>query len=189
MDEKKYIIFDLDGTLVDSFTTVANACKRVFEKHASNSIPDSAFFENYRHKDMEQMFADLAVYANMDTAVFREEYDREYELDCLTGTTIIKRQLDTLKNAKFQGIGAIVITNKRQNLAEKVCQNLFSNNEIDVIIGRKDVTPIKPRHVLKERLLSLGIAPSQCLKYIGDSDVDRQSAEMLNIPYEQVQNK
>ena len=54
--------------------------------------------------------------------------------------------------------------------------------EIDVIIGRLDSSPIKPHGCLMP-LLSRGIMPSQCLRYYGDSEIDRQTAQLLNIDY------
>lgn len=76
-------------------------------------------------------------------------------------------------------MGIIVLTNKRQELAGQVCTRLFSKSKIDVIIGRLDATPIKPR----EKLRTKGITTDQCIKYYGDSETDRQTAQLLNVEY------
>jgi len=184
MKDKKYIIFDLDGTLVDSFPTVVNACKRVVEGYASVTIPSNEFFDNYHSKDMEQMFVELSKLLNISAEEFRKRYDAQYALDSLTSTTVISQQYLILNDAKARGIGIIVLTNKKQELAETVCRTILGDNAIDAIIGRKDTQPIKPRHVLIERFRELGINPKkQCLMYYGDSQSDYETAKLLNIEY------
>ena len=184
MKDKKYIIFDLDGTLVDSFPTVVNACKRVFGEYALSAMPADEVFENYRGSDMEQMFMNLSKRLNISTNEFRKKYDAQYALDCWSGTTIIHQQYEILKDAKAKGIGIIVLTNKRQELAETVCRTVFGENAIDAVIGRKDTVPIKPRHVIKDRFRQLGIcSESQCQMYYGDSQSDYETAKLLNVKY------
>ena len=186
MKDKKYIIFDLDGTLVDSFTTVVNACKRVVEEYAHTTIPSYEFFENYRNSDMEQMFIDLAKKTKMSQRVFRNYYDKKYSENFIVGTTPILKQHEILKMAKTNGIGIIVLTNKLQRLAEYVCNKLFPD-EIDIIIGREGTEPIKPRHVMHDRLQAHNIeAKKQCIIYYGDSIVDEKSAEILSVPFERI---
>ena len=190
MSDINYIIFDLDGTLIDSYATVVSAYKRVFEEHAPEAMPDNAFFERYRDKDLEQMFRLLAEMAQLSNEGFRAFYDQQYELESTQGTTIIKEAYETLRTAKGDGMGVIVITNKHQIIAEKVCKMLFAHDEIDIIIGRRDGIPIKPRHVIKDRLKMYGINPEKdCLKYYGDSESDRKTAELLNVKFINTKNK
>lgn len=184
MKDKQYIIFDLDGTLVDSFPTVVNACKCVLKEYAPFILSSEHFFDIYRDKDVERMFIDMAKISNLSLNEFRRKYDEQYALDYLSGTSIINKQFEILNDAKAKGIGIIVLTNKKQELAERVCENLFGHNGIDIIIGRKDTQPIKPRHVIIERLHDCGIKQlNQCIKYYGDSKSDLATAQLLRIEY------
>ena len=120
----------------------------------------------------------------MSVKDFRTSYDEQYALDCISGTKLIKQQYDRLKDAKEKGVGIIVLTNKHQCIAEQVCKTIFLKDEIDIIIGRKDAYPIKPRHVIIDRLCAYNITPQkQCLMYYGDSEIDNRCADLLCVPY------
>lgn len=187
MNNKQYIIFDFDGTLVDSRVTVIGACKRVFAKFAPDAMPDDNYFLSFRLTDMERQLSEMAKMAGMSKADFRINYDEQYVCDCISGTKPIKQQYDILKKAKQQGVGVIVLTNKQQSIAEQVCNKIFLKDEIDVIIGRKDAQPIKPQHAIIDKFRAYGIIPSkQCLMYYGDSVSDRMSADFLCVPYTEV---
>lgn len=184
MKNKDYIIFDLDGTLVDSYPTIINACERVLKEFAPSFLPSEQFFDTYRGKEIEQLFIDMAKISNLSLDEFRRKYDEQYAHDYLSGSSIINNQFKILTEAKAKGIGIIVLTNKKQELAERVCEKLLGNSLIDIIIGRKDSTPIKPRHVIIERLHDCGIKQlSQCIKYYGDSKSDLETAQLLRIEY------
>ena len=184
MKNKDYIIFDLDGTLVDSYPTIINACKRVLKEFAPSLLPSEQFFNTYLGKEIEQLFIDMAKISNLSLDEFRRKYDEQYAHDFLSGSSIINKQFKILTEAKAKGIGIIVLTNKKQELAERVCEKLLGNSLIDIIIGRKDSTPIKPRHVIIERLHDCGIKQlSQCIKYYGDSKSDLETAQLLRIEY------
>lgn len=185
--DRQYIVFDLDGTLVDSFATVVVACRQVLKKHMTGELPTQAFFEALRLAGMEQLFERVASMAGMTAYGFRLAYDQCYARDCTTGTTLIDRQYRLLCQARTQGKAIVVLTNKRQQIAQRVCNDIIGPGMVDIVIGRLDAHPIKPTPLALERLRHCGIDPAtQINAYYGDSQDDEQMAAMMNVAYHNI---
>jgi len=183
MKDVKYVIFDLDGTLIDSFDTIVYNCratlKRVF------NVTTSFDFTLYREKGLEILFDDLVQFENLEYNIFKQAFDSIYAKNFLDGTSVIASTLELLEAYREKGLSIIVLTNKRQNLAEDICKSLL-NGKIDYIIGRNDEFPIKCKEKVMMRLSTYDITPAQCLLYVGDSEEDVKCAEYLCIPFKKV---
>lgn len=185
--DKRYVIFDLDGTLVDSFDTIVKCCVEVMRSHGldmGHCGYDS--FERYRRADLGVLFETCAQKINISITDFKATFDKIYDQNPIEGTSTINSTMDILLNMRCEGFGIIVLTNKRQHIAQKVCDSLLGKYNIDFVIGRLNENPLKPFHEIITRMASLGITPSQCVAYYGDSEVDQVSANLLDINYNQI---
>ena len=179
MCKKKFVIFDLDGTLVDSGQTVINACTQVMGIYGKEKNIKTILSDHNTCNNIEKLIASSAAACNLGLDTFRALYDKEYLKAPLHGTVKIDKTCDILHNERRQGNSVIVLTNKRQDIAQLVCDNIVGKGFIDHIIGRECVNIIKP-HLVLERLSGLGIHPSQCLRYYGDSYNDLLTARVLD---------
>lgn len=181
----KYVIFDLDGTLIDSFATITHCCKEIMRRHGKGKYCPHSFFDKFKHGDLKDMFTACANTCDMDIPVFKAAFDTEYEKDFLTGTHIINSSMEILMAKREQGYGIIVLTNKRQDIAQKICDILLCGN-VDLVIGRMGLKPIKPQSNIASMLETLGISPAQCACYYGDSQSDHICAKQLDIKFNQI---
>lgn len=177
---KEYAIFDLDGTLIDSFECV---CRNINKTLQSFDCPvcTKSQFEEYRHKDLSELFSFAVKTTNgkVSMSLFKCIFDKMHLDDCIDGVTVIEKTKSLLENAKQKGLGIIVLTNKKQEIAEKICKVLFPTNTFNYIIGRLDEKPIKPYPIVIDRLLQLGLSTNQCNLFYGNSVTDLETTKLI----------
>jgi len=116
---------------------------------------------------------------------FKETFDEIYYGECLKNTTVIERSKCILEDAVKKNYTIVVLTNKRQEIAQKICAHFFPNLEM-LVIGRTNGVPIKPYCTVLERLESYGLATMRCHAYYGNSETDEQMASLLKVTYYEI---
>ena len=110
-------------------------------------------------------------------ASFRKHY-LEHNLDT---TGPYPGIMDLLKNLKAHGKKVAVVSNKFYAATQALCKHFFSDY-VDVAIGERENIRKKPApDTVNEALLQLGASRDTAV-YIGDSDVDIETARNSNMP-------
>lgn len=181
-DNRKFVIFDLDGTLIDSFDCVLRCVNKTLDIFELQPvvIPDSI-----NSKDIEYIFCRAKEILN--SAVPYSEFKREFDLfhleDCLNDVRINPIGENLMRRYFNDGYSILILTNKKKCIADKICNHFFSNINY-LIIGREDTNPIKSNwHTVVVRLSEINVCPGECYLYVGDSKVDEQLAKFLSIKY------
>ena len=173
----KAVLFDLDGTLVNSLEDLAQATNRALatENYPPRQTEDFKYFAGdgipkmieralpERHKDAETVTRMterfLAYYAN-HYADFTCAYDGVPEL---------------LAKLKEQGLILAVVTNKRQDMADIVVGKLYGNI-FDRVFGMQKGIPAKPDPTMAHiAMKELGVTAEECV-FLGDSGMDVATA-------------
>ena len=175
--EVKAVLFDLDGTLIDSAPDLGSAADKMRTDRGLPSLPDAA----YRPMAGAGARGMLSVAFGMgpdspEFVVMREEFFTNYE-QCMTQRTYVFEGVDgMLRQLEAQGIAWGVVTNKSKRFTEPLVAQmpLFAHAAV-VISG--DTTPHAKPHPepLLEAARRLGLEPSQCI-YVGDDERDIQAA-------------
>ena len=116
---------------------------------------------------------------------FKQEYDAVLRADPLAGVRVpeyIPQMLAQLKEKH----GLVVLTNKRQDVAETICKVLFPAGTFLQVIGRTSTAPLKPDGPIAEELQQRDVPLSAVRLLIGDSDEDRMTALRLGVEYTDV---
>lgn len=185
-NNSQYVIFDLDGTLVDSYDTIVNHCVATCDYFCADS---SAFdFERYRYSDLRELFSALTLQLGINKEKFKIILDKNYQKDPLKGTKVLNKGYEYLKQSTVEGYKCIVLTNKNQTIAEEICNELFGNKLIDVVIGRKDTKSIKNSNDILSYLKGIGVQTDKIRTYYGDSYTDEQCAYALNVKFIKIVN-
>lgn len=179
---KKAVIFDLDGTLLDTLADLrnsVNAALEAFGYPARTTDEVRRFVGNGIAKLVERALPDGN--KNPDYEAVTDATRAYYAKKCRENTKPydgIPEMLDTLREKGYQ---LAVVSNKPDQQVKKLCADFFSG-KIDTAIGQKEGVLLKPApDSLFAALEALHCKPEEAV-YVGDSDVDVQTAQNAGIP-------
>ena len=181
--KKTTYIFDLDGTLLDTLQDLAAAVNFALRKNGmeEHSIDDiRRFVGNGVRKLIERAVPDGSKNPRIDEvfADFRSYY-MQHSLDT---TKPYDGITEILQELKMRGCKMAVVSNKMMAATQELVAHFFP--EIEVAIGENEVEGIRKKpapDMVFEALNRLG-AEAESAVYIGDSDVDIQTAKNAGVP-------
>ncbi len=175
------IIFDLDGTLVNTIDDLGLACDYLLEKHGKALKWTVADYKNFVGNGakllVKRAFENKLSDSELDSIY--EEFKVKYNEIKLDHAHVYLGMEKVVKKLKDAGIILVVCTNKPDLAAKGMINSLFPENVFDVVQGALDNKPKKPDPLVPLEILdSLSIKPENTV-WIGDSNVDIESARNL----------
>lgn len=172
------LIFDLDGTLLDTLDDLYLSVNATLEKY---DLPP-------RTKDEVRIFVGNGVPKLIERAlgehfpkyfdVALEYFKAHYKLNCNNNTHAYEGITDGLKYLKNKGYKIGVVSNKVDFATKSLCRDYFGDL-VDIAIGQRDGIKKKPApDSVYEAMRELG---GKNAIYIGDSDVDIMTAKNANM--------
>lgn len=178
---KKTVIFDLDGTLLDSIEDIASSMNKVLEslQLPTHKIEDYKYFvgggvdilvENALNNQSKEIKDEV-------TKRFKIEYDGKLHSKTLPYDGIYEL-LDELKKLD---INLAVLSNKPHEFTVSYVNHFFKNYNFKEIHGQKKDVPKKPDP--KAALDIVKCLDSSCENtyFIGDTKIDMQTAKSANM--------
>lgn len=179
----KLIIFDLDGTLLDTLGDLAVACNAVL---ALRGLPQHSL-EEYRR------FVGNGIMRLVERALpepLRNPYTVEaarrdfvsYYTDHIDARTTPYAGIpELLAELHARGMRLAVASNKFQAGTEKLVRLFFPDIPFAVVSGQRPDVPLKPDPaVVREILATTGVGPGRTL-YVGDSGIDMLTASAAGV--------
>ena len=175
---KKLVIFDLDGTLLDTIADLAVATNhaltqlgypthevetiRTFVGNGINKLLERSLPEDKRTEaDVMQMRTHFIPYYDAHNADFSSPYPGVVAL------------LETLQ---AKGLMIAVASNKYQEATEKLVKHYFPTINFVEVLGQREGIPVKPDPIIVHDILKkANVSPEDTL-YVGDSGVDMLTA-------------
>ena len=160
------IVFDLDGTLVDSFDDISAAFCRSFHVVGS-APPDPAVVRAMIGKPLHDMYAPWVPAAAIDALV--AEYRRDYAQRCADRTRPYPGIVDLLAALRGRGHALAIATTKTTAMARTVIARLGLEHLVDHVQGT-DGFPHKPAPDVITRALAALACPGAWM--VGDAVTD-----------------
>ena len=172
------VIFDLDGTLLDTLEDLADAANGMLATHGYPTHAIDAY--RYFVGDGMNMLVTRAVPEDQRDAVTLEKclitMKREYQR-CLNVKTEPYAGIETmLAELNADKIPLAVLTNKPTPFVEQCIERFFPGNLFDQVIGQHDGLPKKPDPAGALQIAGAwGFATSEIV-YVGDTSTDMETA-------------
>ncbi|MEM3670422.1 MAG: HAD-IA family hydrolase [Thermoprotei archaeon] len=177
------VLFDLDGTLVDSLGSFELAAKRVFQKH-SIELPKTASLKELVKKPFGYVVRTVIPQID-DSTVERlvQEYISEYNADAYRTVRPNDGSLNVLKSLKERGKKIAIVTARTvlQDSLWPTLSYLGLDRYVDTLVTPRNVIAPKPapyEHVLA--LQNLNVEPQKALS-VGDSPEDIRASKAAGV--------
>lgn len=175
------VIFDLDGTLLNTLYDLTDSVNWALEKYGqpTRSMEEVRSFVGNGLRNLMQQ----AVPNGEDNPVFESlfEFFREYyKSHCNIKTVPYDGILELMKELKGRGIQMAIVSNKIDSGVKELNEIHFAEY-VDIAIGEREGIGRKPApDSVNEAIRFMGVEKDHAV-YVGDSDVDIQTAKNAEI--------
>ena len=180
--KKTTVIFDLDGTLLDTLQDLADAVNYALRKEG---MPERTIDEVRQFVgNGVRLLMIRAVPGGESNPLFEEtfaQFKEYYGEHCNDNTKPYDGMIELLETLKSKGYSVAIVSNKIDS-AVKELSTLYFKGIVPVAIGEKEGVRRKPApDTVREALKELGRTAEESV-YVGDSDVDIETAKNAGMP-------
>jgi len=172
------ILFDLDGTLLNTLSDLGNAVNRVLSGHNFPVHPIDAY-RYFVGDGLEMLITRVLPEGKGDEAMIHtcmEEFNQEYARNRNNETTLYPGISEMLDMVRAHGMKMAILSNKPQEFTQYCADDYLSKWKFEAILGHQASIPHKPDPTGALAIARrMGIAPASFL-YLGDTGVDMQTA-------------
>ena len=183
----KLVVFDLDGTLINSIADLSAAANYALE-HAGiegHSVQEYTKMvgDGVRKMIENALEKSLGVFPESDLTERVLENFTSYYIDHIdVYTKPYPGMLELLKDLQKKSVKLAVASNKFQEGAEKLVYGLFPTIDFVVVLGNKEGFPLKPSAEVVDYVLKCADTKREDCVFVGDSATDVKTAHNAGIP-------
>ena len=176
------IVWDMDGTVLNTLIDLRDSVNYVLRKY---NMPEHTIEEYRRYFGSGIRYAlECAVVDGTPSETINEMlpiFKEHYDVHCLDNTCPYDGILDAMKKLKEKGYKMAIVSNKIDSAVKELNEKFFKEY-VNVAIGETPGTKRKPAPDMVEQALNeLGSTKEEAI-YIGDSEVDLQTAINSSLP-------
>lgn len=167
------VLFDLDGTLLDTAPDMALALNIQRELHNLAPLPYSEIRPYVSHGALAMLRIGFAIGADDENFQgMREQYLQIYSENIAVKTRLFDDVEDVLQQLEQRSVKWGVVTNKPEFLTKPLLRQLNLDSRASTVISGDTIEPRKPNPApLFAACKEAGLTPSQCV-YVGDAERD-----------------
>ena len=175
---KRLVIFDLDGTLINTIADLADSVNHALQTLGYPAQPYEKFpyfVGNGIYKLIERALPP----GNRDEPTIRsvkERFMEHYMLHNTDKSTVYDGIDELLQTLTQKGVALAVASNKVNDATVAMIHHFFPSIPFASVIGQRDGVPTKPHPAIVDDILAETEIDKKDVLYVGDSGVDMQTA-------------
>lgn len=175
---KKLVIFDLDGTLLNTIADLARSTNYALQQNGfpQHEIEEYNFFVGNGINKLFERALPEGQKTEENILKVRKAFLPYYDIhnaDCTTPYPGIPQLLAALQE---KGCLLAVASNKYQKATEKLIGHYFPEIRFVAVFGQREGVPVKPDPAIVNNILKIAGVGKEDTLYVGDSGVDMQTA-------------
>ncbi|MDT8446387.1 MAG: HAD family hydrolase [bacterium] len=177
MSRFKALIFDLDGTLLDSLEDLASATNRMLERQGFMPHPVAAYRQFVGEGARHLVISALPVgTSEAQIEVCLEDFRRDYEKNCHIDSGLYPGVEAMLGDLEQMGLPKGILSNKPHEITCDCVGHFLQNYSFAPLWGHREGKPRKPDPTSAlEMAEQMGVDPVDVL-YLGDTAIDMKTA-------------
>ena len=185
------ILFDLDGTLIETAPEIYDAVNDTLRHFDLAEVTQQQVNDWIGHGTRELLIRALAFSDQTDAATVRAsdnlpqrtaEFDKHYQARCGTRSHLYPQVRETLVALRERGVKLAVVTNKEGRFTDTVLGVHHMTALLDLVVSGDTLTTKKPDPAgIAHCLCTLGVSADRAL-FVGDSSIDVATARNAGVP-------
>ena len=181
----KLVIFDLDGTLLDTIEDLANSVNYALTQHNFPTHPIEAyrfFIGNGVNKLLERALPEDNRNADF-VSILKVDFIKHYYAHSEESTKPYPGITELINRLYNEGFQLGVASNKVHPATVELVNRFFPEVKFTEVLGQREGYPVKPNPgILEEIIEKAGVDKTEVL-YVGDSGVDVATAYNAKVPF------
>lgn len=179
----KAVIFDLDGTLLDTIDDLANSMNSVLQRCGcpTHDVEKYKYFVGDGMMNLVKRALPAEMCNEVTVNRCLDDMRREYSLRWAEKSCTYKGIPELLDLLQEKGIKMSILSNKPDDFTKKVVEKILPNWKFEVVYGERPGVPKKPApDGALEIARLINVEPADIL-YLGDTDTDMQTANAAGL--------
>lgn len=175
---KKLVIFDLDGTLLNTIADLAQSTNHALSRlgYPTHEVDKYNFMVGNGINKLFERALPEGEKSEENVLRVRNEFIPYYDVHNADESRPYPGIPDLLKQLQEKGIQVAVASNKYQAATEKLIRHYFPEISFVAVFGQREGIKVKPDPTIVEDILQITSVEKKDVLYVGDSGVDMQTA-------------
>ena len=181
--QTELVIFDLDGTLLDTIGDLAVACNAMLARRGlpGHTYADYCHFVGNGILRLVERALPEELRTPDEVAAARADFVAYYTDHIDLHTRPYDGIPELLDELHARGIRLAVASNKFQRGTEKLIRRYFPGLPFEAVLGQRPDVPLKPDPAVVEEILAATGVPRERVLYVGDSGIDMLTAAAARV--------